>query len=244
MRIWGFKTQGKNLNWRDVIRPFQMAAYPSVLIPATFYAVQYAYGSIEFAVTAATTFSQLYHFNAGRIGLALGVSLLVGSSVGELASGPIMDAMMRRARKRAPGGKVVPEVRLHAIWTGAILMPAGLIIYGLCIHFRTAVAWACIGMAIASIGLQVIASVTYTYCSDCYKPQTSEISSLFNIGRQTFGFTLAFYSIPLANRVGYQWSFTIFALIGIAFFVPILWLMWYGRAVRERLGRPAFNQGL
>lgn len=71
--------------------------------------------------------SQLYGLNPGRLGLALGLSLLVGSSLGELASGPIMDARMRRARKRAPSDDIVPEVRLGAIWTGAILVPVRII---------------------------------------------------------------------------------------------------------------------
>ena len=66
-----------------------------------------------------------------------------------------MDTMMRRARKRSP--TIVPEVRLGAIWTGAILVPAGLLAYGLTVHFAVPVAAPCVAMAVGSFGLQVVA---------------------------------------------------------------------------------------
>ena len=51
------------------------------------------------------------------------------SSLGELCSGSVTDTIMRRARKRAllRGETVAPELRLQAIWTGAILAPIGLL---------------------------------------------------------------------------------------------------------------------
>lgn len=53
------------------------------------------------------------------------------SALGELCSGPVTDRMMMRARRRAmAGGKTAsPEVRLQGIWTGAITVPVGLLMY-------------------------------------------------------------------------------------------------------------------
>lgn len=50
-------------------------------------------------------------------------------SLGELCSGPVTDAMMQRARRRAlaEGTNVPAEIRLQGIWTGAIAVPAGLL---------------------------------------------------------------------------------------------------------------------
>ncbi len=50
------------------------------------------------------------------------------------------------------------------------------------------------GMAVSSFGLQLVTTVSYAYCSDCYKPQSGEISSLYNFGRQIFAFPLGFYA--------------------------------------------------
>lgn len=51
--------------------------------------------------------------------------------------------------------------------------------------------------------------------------------------------TFAFYAIDLALRIGYQFEFVFFACMGsILAFLPIIWLMFKGQEVRERIGKP------
>ncbi|KAF8161396.1 MFS general substrate transporter [Crassisporium funariophilum] len=224
-----------------VVKPLSMLKYPSVLFPAIYYAFTYGFASIEPALTLATIFTQLYHFDTVRNGLANGVSLLVGASLGELCSGPVTDGMMLRARRRAlQSGETVPaEVRLRGIWTGAILVPVGLIMYGVTVHFATTFIAPCIGMAVACFGIQIVTSVCYTYsCSDCYRSRSNDVSQCFNFLRQVFGLTLGFYSIPFGERIGYQWSFTVFAAICSISFLPIVVLMYRGEKWRKALGYP------
>ncbi|KAF5366026.1 hypothetical protein D9758_006737 [Tetrapyrgos nigripes] len=226
------------------IKPLSMLKYPSVAFPALYYAVTYGFASIEPALTLATIFTDLYGFDTVRNGLANGVSLLVGASLGELFSGPVTDWMMQRARaralRRARGKKVgegeedmdeeamVPaEVRLQGIWTGAITVPVGLLIYGVTVHYETTFIAPCIGM------------VLYSYsCGDCYRERSNDVSQCFNFFRQVFGLTLGFYSIPFGEKVGYQWSFTFFLLLCVVTFLPIVALMFYGEKWRKRLGQP------
>ncbi|KAG6828840.1 hypothetical protein H0H92_006599 [Tricholoma furcatifolium] len=127
-----------------VIKPFSMLKYPSVAFPALFYAVCYGFASIEPALTMATLFTKLYHFDTVRNGLANGVSLLVGASLGELFSSPITDAMMQRARRRAlqQGVPAAAEIRLHGIWSGAFTVPAD----GFTVRFASTYIAPCIGM--------------------------------------------------------------------------------------------------
>ncbi|KAK7472310.1 hypothetical protein VKT23_000430 [Stygiomarasmius scandens] len=147
-----------------VIKPLSMLKYPSVVFPALYYAVTYGYASIEPALTLATIFTDLYGFDTVRNGLANGVSLLLGAALGELFSGPVTDVMMQRARRRVlerranaqskegteeevDEDSLVPaEVRLQGIWTGAITVPLGLLIYGVTVHYRTTFIAPCIGM--------------------------------------------------------------------------------------------------
>ncbi|PPR00070.1 hypothetical protein CVT24_008972 [Panaeolus cyanescens] len=221
-----------------VLRPLSMLKYPSVLYPALCYGVIYGFASIEPALTLATLFTEIYHFDTVRNGLANGVTLLIGATLGELCSGPVTDAMMLQARKRAlRDGKVVsPEIRLQGIWTGVVTVPVGLIMCvlrmsplarasrihfdanadvrnyphdGLTIHFATTFIAPCIGMAVACFGMQIV-----------------------TFFRQIFGLTLGFYSIPFGEKVGFEWSFTVFALICIISFVPIFLLMAYGERWR------------
>ncbi|KAF4620386.1 hypothetical protein D9613_000961 [Agrocybe pediades] len=112
-----------------IIKPLSMLKYPSVTFPALYYAITYGFASIEPALTLATLFTQIYHFDTVRNGLANGVSLLVGASLGELCSGPVTDRMMMRARRQAmKNGDAAPsEVRLQGIWAGAVTVPVGLL---------------------------------------------------------------------------------------------------------------------
>ena len=127
------------------------------------------------------------------------------------------------------------EVRLKAIWTGAFLVPAGLLIYGFSIQYPTPWFPALFGMFIAIFGLQVIATVCYTYPVDCYRPEGSEIAQLINFIRQLTGMTVAFYVVRLCRAIGYQYGFIIFMILSsVLAFLPMLWLMKYGRETREK----------
>lgn len=64
------------------------------------------------------------------IGLAYGAALTIGGSLGELCAGMVVDAIVKREKRKLGGRDPEPEVRLRAIWTGEILVPTGLLIYG------------------------------------------------------------------------------------------------------------------
>ena len=94
-------------------------------------------------------------------------------------------------------------------------------------------------MGIACFGLQVITTTCYTYSIDCYRPEGSEVSQVFNFFRQEIGMTFAFYVIHMADKIGYQWTFFFFACMGsILGFIPMVVLMWKGKEIRERMGKP------
>lgn len=157
-----------------------------------YYCVVFAYISVLPAVTVAILFTKTYHFHTGIIGLMLGLPLLVGSGLGEFFSRPFSDWAMFRYAKRHDGYRK-PEARLPALLASVILCPAGIIIYGVCIEHKTHWVGTVMGLAIGSFGLQFATTISYTYCSDCYKPQSAEISTLYNFWHQTFAFPLGFY---------------------------------------------------
>ena len=183
----------RKFHYRDFIRPFEMLRYPSVTLTFVYYIVSFAFASILPAVTVSILFTRIYHFQTGAIGLMLGLPLLIGSALGELLSGPFSDWVMNRHARRH-GGDRKPEARLPAALGSLLLCPAGIIIYGVCLQRKTHWMGPVIGMAVASFGVQLVTTVSYTYCSDCYKPQSAEVGSLYNFGRQTFAFPLGFYA--------------------------------------------------
>ncbi|KAK7709690.1 hypothetical protein SLS57_008595 [Botryosphaeria dothidea] len=233
----------RTLHWRDFIRPFEMLQYPSVALTGIYYMVQFAYGTVLPAVTIAILFTKIYHFRMGIIGLMMGLPLLIGSFLGEVLSGPFSDFIMYQYTRRHNGERK-PEARLTASIASAFFTPAGIIIYGVCLHYKTHWIGPVLGNAVAGFGLQLATTVNYAYCSDCYKPQSGEIGALYNFARQIFSFTVGFYALPFAESVGVQWAWFTFAMIVFAAFSGVVLLMWKGQSWRERLGRPKFHEDI
>jgi hypothetical protein len=106
----------------------------------------------------------------------------------------VTDWAANRYAKRHNGVRL-PEARLNVLW-GALLVPVGVIIEGVCLSHSKTVGWigSAMGMAIAGLGLQIATTVLYAYATDCYKPQSAEISTLFNTFRQVFSCLISFYA--------------------------------------------------
>jgi MFS family permease len=239
LRLWSHYPELTLRANQFVLPSIKMAKYPSVIFPAIYYATQYGFGSILPAVTVTVIFTDFFKWNTLDIGLGYGLALTIGGSLGELAAGWVVDYIVKRERRRLGGRDPEPEARLKAIWTGEILVPAGLLIYGFCLQYHTVWIAPLLGMGIAAFGVQVITTTIYTYSIDCYRPEGSEVAQLINFFRQEFGMTFAFYALRLAARIGYQFTFLFFAICGgVLAFIPILGLMWKGREWRERLGKP------
>ncbi|KAJ7105483.1 MFS general substrate transporter [Mycena crocata] len=152
--------------------------YPTAVLTALYYSVTFTLASILPAVTSTTLFRRLCKFNASETGLALGIGTLVGSTLGELLGGLVVDSSMHLSRKNQKDTDIVPEVRLQAPYIGPTL-----------------------GFGIMCFAIH---TVLYSYNADCYKPQTPEIAQVLNFGRQTVGMTTGFWAIPLGDKIGYQ----------------------------------------
>ncbi|KAH8819360.1 major facilitator superfamily domain-containing protein [Xylogone sp. PMI_703] len=249
-RTWrqNFLIQGKvhptrKLRAVDFIRPFQMLVYPSVIIPALYYAVSFAFGSILFIISSANLFREVYEFEPYQTGLLLGIPLTVGTALGELVSGGFSDWVVYRYAK-ARGGHTIAEDRLMAIWPALIILPAGIIIEGVCIEKETHWIGPGLGIGIASFGLQIATTVIYAYTADCYKPQSAEIGAVLNAGRNFMSFPVAFYAVPLGERIGFQWAWVLFALLNVLFFSPMILLMFKGEKWRRSFKVVNFHNDL
>ncbi|KAJ7863451.1 MFS general substrate transporter [Mycena olivaceomarginata] len=243
LNLWGLRPEGKHLKISDFWCPFQMVIYPSVIISAFYYSVTFALSSILPAVTSATLFRLVDKFTTSQTGMALGFGTLIGSTLGELLGGIVVDRSMYLSRKEK-GGEAVPEVRLQGIWAGAIIQPIGLLIWGFCWQYKTHWIGPTMGFTVMCFAIQIISTVLYSYTADCYKPQMPEVAQVFNFGRQTVGMTLGFWAIPMGTKIGYHYMSITLALIGLVTFIPVVYLMYQGKNIRERMGQPNFNRGL
>ena len=130
------RTPDTPLYWNQFVLPtFKLAMKPGVVFPALYYATQYGFASILPAVTVASIFSKEFKWDTLQIGLGYGGALFIGGSLGELAAGLVLDAIVKA--KMRTDVHFQPEIRLRAIWHGEILVPAGLLIYGFTMQYKT-----------------------------------------------------------------------------------------------------------
>lgn len=184
----------RRLQAKDFFHCFQMLKYPSVSLTCIYYSYAFGIGTVLFAVTGSAAFGSVYNFDTAQVGMAIGISTTIGSVLGEFAAGPVSDLLLLAHRKRH-GGTPYPEVRLQAMWPGFIILPAGVIIEGVCLQYQAHWAGAVVGIGTGAFGLQIVSTNIFAYLADCYKPQSAEVSTLLNFGRLTFSFTLGFYMV-------------------------------------------------
>ena len=142
-----------------------MLKYPSVILPTIYYSISFGLGSVLFAVTGSAVFGSIYHFDTSQIGMAIGLSTFVGTLIGELLAGPVSDRILYLYTK-SHGGQAKAEARLQGCWPGFILLPAGVIIEGVCLQYHTHWSGPVMGMGIAAFGLQIVQTNIYAYMTD------------------------------------------------------------------------------
>ncbi|OBT57930.1 hypothetical protein VE04_02492 [Pseudogymnoascus sp. 24MN13] len=224
---------GRKLHLADFGRSLYMLKYVSIVIPGLYYMTCFGYESVLFAVTGSHLFSEFYNFDVAQTGLVLSIPLLIGCLIGEANAGWLVDWMANRYAKKNDGHRK-PEVRLDAIWF-ALLIPIGIVVEGVCLSQFKNTSWvgSAFGMGLACLGLQVATTVIYTYCTDCYKSQSPEISSLLNVFRSVFSMIISFYAIPLGTAIKYQYAWLVFALINALLLIPMFALKFYGEKWRS-----------
>jgi hypothetical protein len=69
-------------------------------------------------------------------------------------------------------------------------LPVGLIIQSMSVSRHTPWIGLAVGMVVASVRVQAGTTLTYSYRSDCQKPQAAKVSTLINLFRQIFAFAV------------------------------------------------------
>jgi MFS family permease len=230
---------GRSLHASDFLQTFKMLKYPSIVLPFWYYGAGWTFINVLPALTLATIYTHFFKLKSGPIGACLGISLMIGSILGEFFAGKASDLLMTYLAKRHNGQRK-PEHRLYLCTLSALFMPAGLIIFGATVSSQRNYKIPLVGLGVGVFGLQIASTTLYAYVSDAYKPQTAESGVLFNLGRG-LSFVVGFFALPFAASVGYFWAWFTFAVILLTSFFPIVALMIWGEKWRKRLGEPEFH---
>lgn len=182
------KVLDRKVQARDFVTSLRMIQYAAVTLPATWYCTANTYGSALFAVTGSHLAAKVYHFDIEQTGLFMGIPLTVGCAIGEASAGWVSDTIINAYARRHNGYRK-PEARLYLLPLCTFLA-IGTSTYGYCVQFGKPWIQAAVCMAISGLGTQVGTTMVYTYCTDSYKPQSSEIGAVINLFKSGKSFTV------------------------------------------------------
>lgn len=125
-----------------------------------------------------------------------------------------------------------PEFRLWSFLPTAIIMPAGLILYG--VGAAKGLPWIApiIGMGLVGFGLSVAAALTMAFVVDCYTAIDGEAVTTVILIRNIIGSALTFGIQPWIDSMGVQDTFIMVAILAFVItFASGLLIVW-GKKMR------------
>ncbi|KAI1413111.1 bicyclomycin resistance protein [Hypoxylon sp. FL1857] len=227
---------------RGIIRPFRMLFLsPIVAITSLYMAVTYGYLYLMFT-TITEVFQEYYHFTTSTVGLAF-LGLGVGSMIGILLfSGTSDKYIQKRAAKadaaaQAAGGVKMglkPEYRLPLLPLGAVLIPAGLFIYGWTASYKVHWIAPIIGTAVVGVGNLIVFMSIQMYLVDTFTIYAASAIACNTVVRSLAGAVLPLAGLPMYSKLGIGWGNSLLGFIAVALFPVSLVIIKYGEYLRNR----------
>lgn len=158
------------------VKKFVRHAYQPFIIMFTFPAVAWTaltYGSIlAWFSVCVSTYSvyfalEPYNFSSAGIGL-LNLAPFIGSVIGSVYGGPLSDWLIIKLSGRNRG-IYEPEMRLWLALPCIIILPGGLLLFGL--PMVRGMPWiiSAVGAAVFGFAFAALGDISLTYTMDCYK---------------------------------------------------------------------------
>ncbi|RMD43232.1 hypothetical protein DV735_g1935, partial [Chaetothyriales sp. CBS 134920] len=241
MALWT-PTPGKIMHhfYQPIIVLF---TFPAVSYTALTYGGTLATFAIMTSVQATYMIIPPYNFSAVGIGL-MNIPPFIGCIIGFFV-GYLNDASILRLAKRN-GGVFEPEMRLWLALPSIILLPAGILMFG--IGLAKGVAWPllAVGYGVWGVGFSVAADISLAYCTDCYQDIVGDSLVGIVFSRNLFSVVVLFTITPWINGMGIQNLHILTASVMFVILCIPVALLKYGKAARlwtrNRYSRYALRQ--
>jgi len=220
---------------RSLSRPLKLLAFhPIVQIVSIISALSYGLLYISLA-----TFSELFVTAYGQSVEISGlhyIAVALGEISGSQECGPLMDKIFRKLQS-GPDDPGRPEYHIPIMLPGALIAPAGLLIYGWAAQSHTHWIVVDIGMFLMTFGLQVAGMPIQAYIIDAYPEHASSATGASQFLRSLSAFTFPLFAPAMYRAVGYGWGNSVLALVALLVAIPAPWILWRcGARLRARAG--------
>jgi len=217
--------------WRHLYQPFAVL----FLFPAiAFAAVQWAFCLSALSLVAVYS-SDLYplppyNFSAAGVG-NLNIPPAIGSIIGTIWGGPIVDWVIVKLSQKN-GGIYEPEMRLTMFLLPAIVMPVGVLLYGLTTAEGMAWIIPCIGSGFIGYSIGATGDVVLTYLQDAYTEILPDALIGVAFVRNIMAMILVFVVQPWFNGMGVYNAFVLLGCISVAFSLTGIPMYIWGKRYR------------
>ncbi|OAA64230.1 major facilitator superfamily transporter multidrug resistance [Niveomyces insectorum RCEF 264] len=215
-------------------RPFILLGTQLIVQVLALY-MMYLYGLMYLLLASfSSLWTEVYHERTGVAGLhyiALGIGFTLGSQV--LA--PLQDRIYAYLKRRYNVTVGRPEFRVPVMVPGALLVPAGLLIYGWCAEYKTHWIGPDMGGALLTMGVIVGFQCIQGYLVDTYTHFAASAVAAATVMRSLAGFGFPLFAPNLYDKLGYGKGNTLLAAIGIVIGFPAPFMLWkYGPYLRTK----------
>lgn len=213
-----------------MLRPLIFLTFPVI-----FYA-GFSYGSnlVWFNVlngTASLILGGTYNFPSSMVGLSY-LSPLIGVIIGSIYTGPIGDKIVLMIARRNKG-ILEPEHRLWLFLPSLVLIPFGLILWG--VGAAHHVQWfGCVfAMGVIALTNTFGIQLSVSYAIDSYRDLSGEAMITVIIVRNTMSFAIGYGLTPWVDNMGLQNAFILAGFAGMAQVCTVFIFTKWGKNMRR-----------
>ncbi|KAL2813439.1 major facilitator superfamily domain-containing protein [Aspergillus granulosus] len=213
-------------------------------IPAVFYmAVEYGIMTACTTVPVTTLSSVMtlppYNFGSAQIGL-MGVPPFLGTCLGAIICGPLSDKLVLYLARRN-GGIFEPEMRLWLCLVFAPFVPAGLFMFGIGLDKGAHWLLPAFGLGLSAFGIVPVGSAALTYLTDAYTDIIADAVVAVTFTRNAISTIFVFALQPWVDRVGLNWFYVTFGLIGVLVLMGNLVFIYFGKSFRVKFAERYYH---
>ncbi|KAH9985518.1 MFS general substrate transporter [Xylariaceae sp. FL0662B] len=220
----------------SLTRPFRLlVTQPTLQVVALFLA--YNFGILYIVLsTFASLWIERYGQSVSDSGLHY-IALVIGYTIAAQVGGHLMDRLWAYLKSKA-GDNTEPEYRVPLMIPGALLIPAGLFIYGWTAERQTHWIVPDIGIAIFGCGIILNTQALQAYVMESYRKYVASASAASQFLRSIAGFAFPIFAPTMYQNLGYGWGNSLLALTFVAIGWPAPFLLWKFGAKLRGLGKP------
>jgi hypothetical protein len=225
---------------RDITSPFRLFLFPIILWAALNVAgpanLLLFWNLTESSVLSAPP----YNVSPSSVGYA-NFAFVVGGLIGLGTAGPFSDWIAVRATQRNNGIREV-EMRLPALIPYVLLTIVGVVIGG--VGYDWLWGWPVIlviGYGFSGLCVTTAPTIAIAYAVDCYKPVSGEIMVVATVIKNTCGFVMSYWVIPMIARRGCLLPTMVEFALTIGPMVSGLPIYLYGKRLRRMMSHSSVH---